>query len=155
MAPLLQKEDQVLLWRGPIVSRVVEQFVFDTAWGDLDYLIIDLPPGTSDIPLTILNLLKETELIVVTTPQSLALLDAKKSITMARKMNIKIRGIVENMSGTMFGKNEAKKIAQELKIPYLGTIELQKKYALHDPKGKPAVLRSAELREVIGKLMRS
>ena len=145
MAPLLEKEDQVLMWRGPIVSRVVEQFIYDVAWGELDYLLIDLPPGTSDIPLTLFHILKEAGLIIVSTPQALAILDAKKSINMAKQLQVNILGLIENMSGEIFGQGHAKKAAKELKIPFLGTIKLEKKYAWHEKDGKPAVLKTKEL----------
>jgi ATP-binding protein involved in chromosome partitioning len=156
MAPLLEHEEQVLMWRGPIVSRVVEQFLYDVAWGALHYLIVDLPPGTSDIPLTLFHLVKESELISVTTPQELALLDAKKSLNMAKQMNIKILGIIENMSGQIFGKGTTKKLAEALKIPFLGSVELEQNYSKHGPKGEPAVMKSKALekcfRRIIGKI---
>lgn len=136
MAPMLKNEDDVLMWRGPIVSRVVDQFIHDTAWGELDFLVVDLPPGTSDIPLTIFHILEGAELIVVTTPQELALLDARRAIKMARQMNAKIIGLIENMSGEIFGGGEKAKIggvqlSKDLKIPFLGSIPLDAGFAAH------------------------
>lgn len=136
MAPMLRNEDDVLMWRGPIVSRVVDQFIHDTAWGELDFLVVDLPPGTSDIPLTIFHILEGAELIVVTTPQELALLDARRAIKMARQMNAKIIGLIENMSGEIFGGGEranigGAKLAKDLKIPFLGSIPLDAGFAAH------------------------
>jgi len=145
MAPLLTHEDQVLMWRGPIVSRVIDQFLYDVAWGKLDFLIVDLPPGTSDIPLTLFNVIKDSELIVVTTPQELALLDAKKSLNMAKKMNIKILGCIENMTGAIFGRSQAKKVAEKLGVPLLASIELNSKYALVRKDGRPAIFFSPKL----------
>lgn len=145
MAPLLQREDEVLMWRGPIVSRVVEQFLFDVAWGSLDFLIVDLPPGTSDIPLTLFQIAKEAKLLMVSTPQELALLDAKKSINMAKNMYIDIVGIVENMAGPIFGKGTTKKVASIAQIPFLGSIPLEKLYATPFNKGMPHVLAFPKL----------
>lgn len=145
MIPLLDQEDQVLMWRGPIVSRVVEQFLFDVVWGSLDFLIVDLPPGTSDIPLTLFQMVKEAKLLLVSTPQELALLDAKKSINMAKNMHIDIAGIVENMAGPIFGKGTTKKVASMAQIPFLGSIPLEKLYATPFNDGMPHVLAFPKL----------
>ncbi len=128
MGFVLSQEDQVLFWRGPIISRALEQFVHDTDWGALDFLIVDLPPGTGDAPITMLNILKESKMILVTTPQELALLDTKKAARMAEKMDIKILGLIENMCGDVFGKNGGRNLAQELGISFLGQVDLNKKY---------------------------
>ena len=107
--------------------------------GELDYLIVDLPPGTSDAPLTVMQALQMDGFVVVTTPQSLAVLDAKRSINMVRKMNVNILGVVENFSGDVFGRGAGEKLAKEMEIPFLGHLELRADYQQED---RPTVLAS-------------
>ena len=129
MAPMLNHESESLLWRGPRTSRAVEQLVHDTAWGELDYLIVDAPPGTSDVPISILQTLEGVEMLIVTTPQELALMDAQRSANMAERLNIPVLGLLENMSGDLFGEGGGERLAQELNIPFFGSIPLKKEYA--------------------------
>lgn len=134
---LLIDEKQAVVWRGPMVSSAIRQFVSDVDWGELDYLIIDMPPGTGDIHLTILQSVPVTGVIVVTTPQLVALADAKKGIAMFGQAQLKVRviGLVENMSYFtpaelpenryyLFGKEGGKKLAEEFEIRFLGQIPL-------------------------------
>ncbi len=138
---LLVDEKQAVVWRGPMVSSAIRQFVSDVDWGDLDYLIIDMPPGTGDIHLTIVQTVPVTGVIVVTTPQLVALADAKKGIAMFNQAQLKVPiiGIVENMSYFIppnsetelsdskyyiFGKEGGKNLAEEFDIPFLGEIPL-------------------------------
>ena len=134
---LLVDEKQAVVWRGPMVSSAVRQFVSDVDWGELDYLVIDMPPGTGDIHLTIVQTVPVTGAIVVSTPQLVALADAKKGITMFNQPGLKVPvlGLVENMSYFtpkelpdnkyyIFGKEGAKKLANEFDIPFLGEIPL-------------------------------
>jgi ATP-binding protein involved in chromosome partitioning len=134
---LLVDEKQAVVWRGPMVSSAVRQFVSDVDWGELDYLVIDMPPGTGDIHLTIVQTVPVTGAIVVSTPQLVALADAKKGITMFNQPGLKVPvlGLVENMSYFtpkelpdnkyyIFGKEGAKKLAGEFDIPFLGEIPL-------------------------------
>ena len=126
---------EAVVWRGPMLHGAITQFLRDTAWGDLDYLIIDMPPGTGDIALTLSQLLPLTGAVVVCTPQEVALLDAVKAIAMFRKVNIPILGMVENMSYFLcpdngqrydiFGSGGARKKAEELSVPFLGEIPIQ------------------------------
>lgn len=126
---------EAVVWRGPMLHGAITQFLRDTAWGDLDYLIIDMPPGTGDIALTLSQLLPLTGAIVVCTPQDVALIDAEKAIAMFRKVNIPILGMVENMSGfvcpdcgkryDIFGAGGARARAAELEIPFLGEVPIQ------------------------------
>ena len=95
---LLEQEDQPVIWRGPIIAGAVKQFWTDVAWGRLDYLVVDMPPGTGDVPLTVMQSLPLDAIIIVTSPQDLANMVVKKAINMARQMNIPIMGLVENMS---------------------------------------------------------
>ena len=130
---LVPKNDAVI-WRGPMLHQTVTQFLRDVAWGDLDYLVIDMPPGTGDVALTLSQLLPVTGAVVVCTPQHVALLDAVKAIAMFGKVNIPVAGMVENMSGficpdcdkryDIFGSGGAKRTAEELKIPFLGDVPL-------------------------------
>ena len=106
-----------------------------TDWGNPDYMIVDLPPGTSDAPLTVMQTLNLDGFVIVSTPQELAALDAKRSINMIRKMNLDVLGVVENMSGGLFGQGAAEELAYEMAIPFLGAIKLRPDYldALQPP----------------------
>ncbi|MFO0913421.1 MAG: Mrp/NBP35 family ATP-binding protein [Pirellulales bacterium] len=125
---------EAVVWRGPMLHGAITQFLRDTAWGELDYLVIDMPPGTGDIALTLSQLLPLTGAVVVCTPQELALLDAVKAIAMFRKVNIPLLGMVENMSGficpgcgkryDIFGKGGAEQRAKELNVPFLGAVPI-------------------------------
>jgi ATP-binding protein involved in chromosome partitioning len=116
------KEDQAVIWRGPMLHKALTQFLRQTEWGDLDYLVIDMPPGTGDVALTLSQMMSITGAVVVCTPQKVALLDAVKAITMMRTVHIPIIGLVENMSGELFGRGGAKAKAAELGIPFLGEV---------------------------------
>jgi len=138
--------EEAVIWRGPMLHQAVQQFLRDTDWGDLDYLIVDMPPGTGDVALSLSQLLPVSGAVVVCTPQELALLDAVKAIAMFRKVNIELLGIVENMSyfvcpncGTrhdIFSSGGAKKKAQELKVPFLGEIPLNMAIRVRGDEGK-------------------
>jgi ATP-binding protein involved in chromosome partitioning len=116
--------DEPVIVRGPILHRTIQQFLQETAWGELDYLIIDLPPGTGDIALTLSQLIGLAGAVVVCTPQQLALLDAVKAINMFRKVKIPVLGVVENMTGEIFGRGGAKQKAAEMGVPFLGEIPI-------------------------------
>ena len=127
-------KDEAVIWRGPMLHGAITQFLRDTDWGDLDYLIIDMPPGTGDIALTLSQSIPLTGAIVVCTPQQLALLDASKAITMFGKVNIPVLGVIENMSGficpdcdkryDIFGSGGAREEAERRGIPLLGEIPI-------------------------------
>lgn len=131
---LIVEPNEAVIWRGPMLHGAVTQFLRDTDWGPLDYLIIDMPPGTGDIALTLSQLLPLTGSVVVCTPQEVALLDAVKAIAMFRKVKIPVLGLVENMSGfvapdtgkewDIFGRGGAQKKAAELKVPFLGDVPI-------------------------------
>ncbi len=126
--------DEAIVWRGPMLHGAVTQFLRDTQWGDLDYLIIDMPPGTGDIALTLSQLLPLSGAVAVCTPQDVALLDAVKAIAMFRKVNIPVLGMVENMSGfvcpdcgkryDIFGHGGAEQRAEQMQIPFLGEVPI-------------------------------
>jgi len=125
---------KAVIWRGPMLHSYVTQFLRDVAWGDLDYLIIDMPPGTGDIALSLSQVLPLTGAVIVCTPQEVALIDAVRAISMFRTVNIPILGMVENMSGficpacgkryDIFGSGGARQKAEELNVPFLGEVPL-------------------------------
>lgn len=131
---LLEDEESPVIWRGPIISNYVQQFWKDVAWGDIDYMFVDMPPGTSDVPLTVFQSLPLNGIIVVTAPTDLVTLIVKKSTNMAKLMDIPILGIIENMSYTIcpdcnkkieiFGESKADAVAKELGVPVLAKIPL-------------------------------
>ncbi len=123
-----ENEEEAVIWRGPMIHNAINRFLTLTNWGDLDYMIVDLPPGTSDAPLTVMQTLNLDGFVIVTTPQELAALDAKRSINMIRKMNLRIFGIFENMSGGIFGQGGGKEIAEDLNLPLLGSGKMRKDY---------------------------
>lgn len=142
MAFFQQNEDEAIIWRGPMVHNAINQLLQTTEWGELDYLIIDLPPGTSDAPLTIMQTLDLDGFVVVTTPQELAKIDAKRSINMIRKLQVNILGIVENFAGEIFGTGAGLELANELDIPFMGTLELRADYR---DTSKPTVLNTKDV----------
>ncbi|HBV97177.1 MAG TPA: ATP-binding protein [Desulfotomaculum sp.] len=127
-------EDDPVIWRGPIIAGAVKQFWTDVAWGKLDYLFVDLPPGTGDVPLTVMQSLPLNGIIVVTSPQELATMIVSKAVKMARIMEAPIVGLIENMSGVvcphcgeefpLFGNSQGKETAQKFNIPFLGSFPL-------------------------------
>jgi ATP-binding protein involved in chromosome partitioning len=128
------KADEGVIWRGPMLHGAITQFLKDTDWGELDYLVIDMPPGTGDVALTLSQNVPVTGAVVVCTPQEVALLDAVKAISMFKKVNIPVAGMVENMSGFLcpdcgktydiFGRGGARDKAEELDVPYLGGLPI-------------------------------
>ena len=148
---LLVDERQAVVWRGPMVTSALRQFVTDCIWGKLDYLIVDMPPGTGDVHITVAQTLNVTGAIVVTTPQEVALSDARKALSMFGLDNIGVPviGIVENMAYFtpeelpenkyyIFGKDGGKKLAEEYEIPFLGQIPLVQSIREGGDAGKPA-----------------
>jgi Mrp family chromosome partitioning ATPase len=129
---LTPNEDDFVIWRGPIISGAVKQFWTDVAWGEIDYLFVDLPPGTGDVPLTVMQSLPLDGLVIVSSPQDLAVMIVKKAIRMAQHMNVPILGLVENMTGAvcphcggefmLFGPGQGREIAKNFGIPFLGGI---------------------------------
>ena len=134
-----QKEEEAIIWRGPMVHNAINQLLQSTDWGELDYLIIDLPPGTSDAPLTVMQTLDMDGFIVVTTPQELAKIDAMRSINMIRTLKVNVLGVVENFSGEIFGSGAGEELAEELDLRFLGRVELRGEYR---DTSRPTVLSS-------------
>ena len=123
-----ENEDEAIIWRGPMVHNAINKLLQSTDWGELDYLIVDLPPGTSDAPLTVMQTLDLDGFIVVTTPQELAKIDAKRSINMIRKLQVNVLGVVENLSGGVFGSGAGEELAKEMGLAFLGRLELRPGY---------------------------
>jgi ATP-binding protein involved in chromosome partitioning len=123
MGFLLEPERAVIM-RGPMLHGVIQQFLHQVEWGELDYLVIDLPPGTGDVPLSLAQALPLTGAVVVCTPQAVALLDAVRAITMFRQLKVPVLGMVENMSGEIFGRGGAARKAEEMGIPFLGELPM-------------------------------
>jgi ATP-binding protein involved in chromosome partitioning len=144
-------EDDPVIWRGPMVHKILTQLIEDVEWGDLDYLVVDLPPGTGDPQLTLLQTLPITGAAIVTTPQGVALDDARKGLRMFGKHDTNVLGIAENMSGfrcpdcgsfhEIFGSGGGKQLAEENDLPYLGGIPLDPEVRSGGDEGKPVVLR--------------
>ena len=146
----LVAQDEAMIWRGPMATQALEQLLRQTNWRDLDYLIVDLPPGTGDIQLTLSQRVPMTGAVIVTTPQDIALLDAKKGIKMFDKVGVPILGIVENMAvhvcsncghvEHIFGSEGGKKMAEAGNMPYLGALPLDINIRLQADSGKPTVV---------------
>ena len=142
--------DQPIIWRGPMKAAIIRQFLADVNWGEIDYLIIDSPPGTGDEPLSACQLIPNVSgIIIVTTPQDVAILDARKSVLFAKEIKIPVVGIIENMSGficphchietDIFKKGGGEKAADGLKVPFLGRVPFQPEFVEFGDKGTPFV----------------
>jgi ATP-binding protein involved in chromosome partitioning len=138
MGFLIGKEE-ALVWRGPMIHGALRQLLTEVDWGELDYLVIDLPPGTGDAQLSIAQLVPLTGGLVVTTPQLLSVSDARRGITAFQKLGVPVLGIVENMSGDVFGRGGGERAAIEMKVPYLGTIPLDSRVSAMGDRGTPPV----------------
>jgi ATP-binding protein involved in chromosome partitioning len=144
---LLSPGDKPLVWRGPMLHSVIQQFLRSTQWGELDYLIVDLPPGTGDVQLTLIQSVSVSGAVVVTTPSIVALADVRKAIEMFRQVNVEILGVVENMSYfncphckgriDVFGHGEGQHMANNFGVPFLGEIEIDPQIRIGGDTGKP------------------
>ena len=135
-------EEEAIIWRGPMIHNAINQLLQSTEWGELDYLVIDLPPGTSDAPLTVMQSLEMDGFVVVTTPQELAKIDAIRSVNMIKKLQIDVLGVVENFTGEIFGSGAGEELANHLDIPFLGRIKMRADYR---DTSKPTVLNNNEV----------
>jgi len=144
---LLNPGDKPMIWRGPMLHSVMQQFLRSVVWGELDYLIVDLPPGTGDVQLSLIQIVPVTGAILITTPSLVALADVRKAIEMFRQVNVDILGIVENMSYfncphcqgriDVFGHGEGRRIAEAYGVPLLGEIEIDPQIRIGGDTGKP------------------
>jgi len=139
-ASLQENSTDPIIWRGPRLSNAIIEFLGKTKWGELDYLIIDLPPGTSDVPLTIMQMIKPDGIIIVTTPQGVSVTDAERAANMARELGIPVMGIIENMSGSVFGKRGGERASRELGVDFLGRLNLDAAISGSCERGRPFVL---------------
>ncbi|MBN1497939.1 MAG: Mrp/NBP35 family ATP-binding protein [Spirochaetes bacterium] len=145
---LLQGRDDAIIWRGPLKYSAIKQFLSDVEWGDLDYLIVDSPPGTGDEPLSICQLIENADgAVVVTTPQDVALIDVRKSVNFCRQLNMPVIGVIENMSGftcphcgketDIFMNGGGQSMAEEMVVPFLGKIPIERHIAASGDSGSP------------------
>ena len=155
-----------MVWRGPMVTQALEQLLKDTNWRDLDYLIVDMPPGTGDIQLTLAQKVPVTGAVIVTTPQDIALLDARKGLKMFEKVGVPIVGIVENMSihvcskcghaEHIFGEGGAERMCRDYKVPFLGSLPLDIRIREQTDSGRPTVVAEpdSEIAEIYRRIAR-
>jgi ATP-binding protein involved in chromosome partitioning len=149
----LSERDQAITWRGPMLHKAIRQFLEDVDWGELDYLLIDLPPGTGDVSMTLAQLLPQARFVIVTTPQPAAQNVAKRAADTALRFDLEIAGVVENMSGfttpdgsryTIFGEGGGQLLADELDVPLLGKIPLQEELRVCADEGRPLVIEDPD-----------
>jgi ATP-binding protein involved in chromosome partitioning len=145
----LNEQDQAITWRGPMLHKAIRQFLEDVDWGELDYLLIDLPPGTGDVSMTLAQLLPQARFVIVTTPQPAAQKVAQRAAETAKRFDLEIAGVIENMSGfttpdgerfTIFGEGGGQLLADDLDVPLLGKIPLQEELRVGADEGRPLVL---------------
>jgi ATP-binding protein involved in chromosome partitioning len=146
----LNPGDKPIIWRGPMLHQIIRQFLGSVAWGELDYLVIDLPPGTGDVALSLIQTVPLTGAVVVSTPSDVSLQDGRKAIEMFRQMKVDLVGVVENMSYfvcphcnheiDIFSRGGAERTAQQFGVPFLGSIQLDPELRKAGDTGKPAVL---------------
>lgn len=155
LALFLKSPETPVIWRGSMKFKAIKNFLYEIEWGELDYLVFDLPPGTSDEPLTIAQQLPDVDgAVIITSPQEVATLDVKKAINFLRKLKIKPLGIIENMSGfqcphcheitNIFGKNGGKFLADDMNVPYLGSVPIDTSICDSGEQGKPFVKGNPE-----------
>jgi ATP-binding protein involved in chromosome partitioning len=149
----LNERDQAITWRGPMLHKAIRQFLEDVDWGELDYLLIDLPPGTGDVSMTLAQLLPQAKFVIVTTPQPAAQKVAARAAETALRFDLEIAGVIENMSGfttpsgerfTIFGEGGGQLLADELDVPLLGKIPLQEELRICADEGRPLVLEDPD-----------
>lgn len=171
MSFLIQDPDMPVIWRGPMKMKVIQQFLGDVEWGDLDWLIIDSPPGTGDEPLSVAQLIPATGAVIVTTPQEVSVLDSRKAVIFAMKLNLKVLGIIENMSGLacphcgrqidLFKVGGGELAAADLGVPFLGRIPIDPQIVISGDEGKPFADNrndseaSRAFREIVEKILDS
>ncbi|MDH5267344.1 MAG: Mrp/NBP35 family ATP-binding protein [Candidatus Bathyarchaeota archaeon] len=166
---LLPSDETPVIWRGPLKMKAIQQFLSDITWGKLDFLFIDLPPGTGDEPLSVMQLLPDMDgVVIVTIPSEVSQIVVKKAVTFARRLNVPVIGIIENMSGftcpkcgehvDIFGAGGGKKIAEDLVIPFLGKIPIDPEICSDSDKGSPFTIEhphspaSEAFREIVKKV---
>lgn len=159
---LMDDEEEPVIWRGPVIANMVKQFWTDILWGELDYLLVDMPPGTGDVPLTVFQSLPVDGAILVSSPQSLVKMIVKKAYNMAGKMDIPIVGIVENYSYftcpdcnkqiAVFGESKIDEVAKEMQVPVLGKLPINPEMAQAADEGKMSTVRCEQLKAAVASL---
>ena len=159
---LLEKEDAPVIWRGPVISGMINQFWQEVIWGDVDYMFVDMPPGTGDVPLTVFQSLPVDGIVIVTTPQDLVTLIVKKAYNMAKMMNIPVLGLVENMSyfecpdcgkrHSIFGESKLDEVAKELGVPVLARLPIDPKTAALVDRGAVELANTDMFNDFVAKL---
>jgi len=154
---LMLGKDMPVIWRGPLKTMAIKQFIGEVNWGDLDFLIVDLPPGTGDEPLSVAQVIKESKAIIVTTPQDVALLDSRRSVAFARQIQMHVLGLIENMSGfhcphcgediDLFKVGGGERAAKELNINFLGRIPIDQHIVVNGDVGKPFITEEGEAKD--------
>lgn len=144
---MMKDRDEAIIWRGPLKIQAIRQFIADMAWGELDYLVVDAPPGTGDEPLSISQTIKDVQALVVTTPQAIALADVRKSINFCKTVNMPVLGVVENMSGyicphceekvDIFSSGGGEQVARDFDLPFLGRVPMDPRVVIAGDTGKP------------------
>jgi len=143
------EQNAAVVWRGPMLHKAIQQFLEDVAWGEVDYLLLDLPPGTGDVSMTLAQLLPQAKVTIVTTPQPAAQSVARRAAEMAAKVDLEVLGVIENMSGfttpdgqryTIFGEGGGQLLADELGVPLLGKVPLSEDLRSYADAGEPLVL---------------
>ena len=171
MQSLMQDSDRAVIWRGPAKSGVIKQFIGDVLWGDLDFLIIDAPPGTGDEPLSVAQTIPEAKALIVTTPQDVALADVRKSINFCRVINLAILGLVENMGPfqcpccgktvTLFKSGGGRSTADQMEVSFLGTLPFDPQVVKAGDSGQPMALKisaaafAGAMTDIVGKIVKS
>ena len=164
MALILSSRDTPVVWRGPMKMAAIKQFIQDVNWGDLDFLLVDMPPGTSDEPLSVVQLIPDLAgAIIVTTPQDVALLDSRKAVNMVKAMKLPVLGIVENMSGlvcphcgekiAIFGSGGGEMMAEEMDVPFLGAIPIDPSICALGDRGETFVQSGTNAGGSFGKIV--
>ena len=147
------EENAAVVWRGPMLHKAIQQFLEDVDWGELDYLLLDLPPGTGDVSMTLAQLLPQAKVLIVTTPQPAAQSVARRAAEMAAKVDLELLGVIENMSGfttpdgerfTIFGEGGGQLLADELDVPLLGKVPLQQELREHADSGAPLAIEQPD-----------
>jgi ATP-binding protein involved in chromosome partitioning len=136
----LVKPGQPLIWRGPMLNSAIRQFIGDVEWGELDYLIVDLPPGTGDAPLSLAQILPLSGVVIVTLPQSVSLEDASRGLEMFRTLEVPILGVIENMRGEFFGSGGGEDLARIARVPFLGAVPMETEVRLGGDTGQPVIV---------------
>jgi len=165
MAFLLEDRNTPIIWRGPLKANIIRQFLADVEWGELDFLIVDSPPGTGDEPLSVCQLIPAVDLaIVVTTPQEVSLLDSRKAVNFAKELKAKRVGIVENMRGLicpycsreifLFKKGGGEDIAREFKVEFLGSLPIEPGVVEAGDAGEPVILKEGKIKESLETIAR-